>query len=90
MFALSLEANAILFIDPNAGLASPITSQALKTIAWGHGQIPWLAHSINLIELAPSYSPQLTANSPLVRPVQYAPLSLKRNPLTILQGRLDP
>jgi len=59
MFVLPLEADAILIIDPNAVLASPITSQALKTIAWGHGQIPQLTYPINLIELSPSYSPQL-------------------------------
>jgi hypothetical protein len=37
MFALPIEANAILIIDPNAVLAATITFQALKTIAWGHG-----------------------------------------------------
>jgi hypothetical protein len=39
MFALPIEANAILIIDANAVLAPAITSQALKTIAWGHGQL---------------------------------------------------
>jgi len=58
MFALPIEANAILIIDPNAVLAPPITSQALKTIAWGRCRLSQLAHSIDLIELAASHSPE--------------------------------
>jgi hypothetical protein len=74
MFALPLEANAILIIDPNAVLASPITSQALETIARGQGQLSQLTHSIDLIELAPSHSPQVAWAQPpccwLVRAIE--------------------
>jgi hypothetical protein len=58
MFALPFEADAILIIDPNAILASPVTSQALKPIARWHGQISQPTHPINLIELPPGYGPE--------------------------------
>jgi hypothetical protein len=71
MFALPFEADAILIIDPNAVLASTITSQALKTISRGHCQIPQPTHPVDLIELSPSDGPQLAwAHPPCCRLVR--------------------
>jgi hypothetical protein len=49
MLTLPPEANAILIIDPDAVLAPPFTTQALKTIPQRHGQLAHGANSIDLI-----------------------------------------
>jgi hypothetical protein len=64
MLALPPEANAILIIDPDAVLAPPVSSQTLKTIAWGRRQLFHLTYPIDLIELTPSHGPQLTRAHP--------------------------
>lgn len=45
-------------------LAIPIAGQAFESVPWRDGQMPHIAHSIDLIQLAPGYRPQLTRTGP--------------------------
>lgn len=52
------ETDAVLFIDADAVLSSPIPEERFKTIAWWHSQLFQGGHRIKLIQFTASNVPQ--------------------------------
>ena len=54
---LPIEADPILIVDPNAVLSAPATAQTLEPVPWRNRHLSNIAHSVDLIQLAPGDRP---------------------------------
>jgi len=59
-----MEADAVLVIDADTVLSSPVAPKTLETVSWRYRQIAQFPHAVDLVELPPGEKPQDARTNP--------------------------